>query len=73
MENKSKIVVYGTTDHGLDIYYPHTERLTYAIDDILEYLKNGTPVHPGSLVAIEFQTAVALARGQAVGVPIEGQ
>ncbi len=71
MKTDTKIVVYGTTDHGLDIHYEKTERLNAAIDDLLEFIVNRTPIHPGSEQAMEFICAVAQARGQRLGISLE--
>ncbi len=55
---KSEIVVVG----GGRTYFACTARLNAAINDVLEFLEKGTPVRPGSLVAIEFKKAVDEAR-----------
>lgn len=41
-----------------------SDRLNEAIDDLLEFFKNGTAVHASSLAAIEFVAAVKKARGE---------
>ena len=71
MKSETKIVVYGVTDHGLDIHYKKTERLNAAIDALLEFIANRTPIHPGSEQSMEFICAVAQARGQSLGISVE--